>query len=77
MCIAATWKNFLKTLVYSNKKCQAETQAGGGGGAHLASQASSVETTRPSHAHAASPRPLARTTRTRNETATDFPVGVS
>jgi len=28
-----------------------------------------------SRAHAASPRPLARTTRTRNETETDFPVG--
>ena len=28
-----------------------------------------------SHAHTASPRPLARTTRTRNETETDFPIG--
>ena len=33
--------------------------------------------THPPRARAASPRPLARTTRTRNEPETDFPVGVS
>ncbi len=44
------------------------------GAVQLANRASSVEATPLSRAHAAS---HARTTRTRNETETDFPIGVS
>ena len=53
--------NFLKTLVYSSKYAKHKSCAGGAAGAHVAVRDPSVEKTLASHAHAASPRPLART----------------
>ncbi len=61
--------------VYQQKR-KGEIPAGGGGvaGGDLTIRASSPEEACPYRAHAAS---HARTTRTRNETETDFPVGVT
>ena len=60
------------------KAIAAEPAGGAGGGANVAVRASSVENHIP---HALTQlrlaRSHARTTRTRNETETDFPVGVS
>ncbi len=54
--------NFLKTLVYSSKYANVKSCAGAGAAvAHLTVRDTSVEKTLASHAHAASPRPLART----------------
>ena len=53
--------NFLKTLVYSSKYAKGKSCAGAAAGAHLTVRDTSVEKTLASHAHAASPRPLART----------------
>ena len=47
---------------------------GRGGAGEFATLRPSDEEALPSRAHAASPRPLARTTRTRNESEIDFPV---
>ncbi len=51
---------FLKTLVYSSKYAKDKSCAGGAAG-HLTVTDTSVEKDGPTHAHAASPRPLART----------------
>ena len=54
--------NFLKTHVYSSKWAKDKSCAGAAAaGAHLTVRDTSVEKTLASHAHAASPRPLART----------------
>ena len=50
--------------------------AAAAGAANVGVRGPSVGEAHASRAHTASPRPLARTTRTRNETETDFPVGV-
>ena len=66
----------IKTLVYSSTDGKAQTHAGGTG--LLASQASSVEATLPSRTRTAShARTHARHEQTRNETETDFPIGVN
>ena len=52
---------FLKTLVYSSKYANDKSCAGGVAAVHVAVRDTSVEKTLASHAHAASPRPLART----------------
>ncbi len=67
---------FLKALVYNSKYAKHKSCAGGAAGAHVAVRDTSVEKTLASHAHAASPRPLARKTRTRNETETIFPINI-
>ncbi len=51
--------NFLETLLYSSKYAKPKSCAGVG--AHLAVIDTSVEKQLASHAHAASPHPLART----------------
>ena len=72
---ASKSKIMLKTLAYSSTNGKGETHAGAG---LLASRASSVEATLPSRTRTAShARTHARTTRTRNETETDFPIGVN
>ena len=63
----------LKTHAYTSKRTRAEARAGVG--ALLPVRAPSVEE-HLSHAPAQL-RTHARTTRTRNETETDFPIGVS
>ncbi len=52
---------FLKTHVYSSKYAKIKSCAGAGAVGHLTVRDTSVEKTLASHAHSASPRPLART----------------
>ena len=72
---ASKSKIMFKTLAYSSTNGKAEIHAGAAAGL-LASRASSVEATLPSRTHTQL-RTHARTTRTRNETETDFPIGVN
>ncbi len=76
--IAANGRNYIKTLAYSCNNAKPKSSAGGGA-AHLAILVSSVGGSIVPHTptQLRLARSLARTTRTRNETETDFPVGLT
>ncbi len=78
MCIAATWQNFLKTHAFSSKYAKAKSPP-------EEKEEEEILPFEPPALRKHVPyaptqlrlaRSLARTTRTRNETETDFPVGV-
>ena len=68
--------NFLKTLVYSSKYEKDQPAAGAAAARHLSVFFTSVEEACPPHAltQLRLARSHARTTRTRNETETNFPI---
>ena len=69
----------LKTLVYTIKQAISQNAAGGNGGRHFPDMTTSDAKDIVSHTltQLRLARSHARTTRTRNETETNFPVGVS